>query len=65
MAQLTGGSSVTVEDTGGDGPGRATVVLSTEDARFARDPQPLSVGFEGGRVTVEFRRPGAIIVRFA
>jgi maltooligosyltrehalose trehalohydrolase len=65
VAQLAGFSSVVVTDTSGDDTAQASVVLSTEDERFALDPLPPSIELHPGRAVVSFRRPGAMIVRFA
>ena len=37
----------------------ARIVLTTEDARFAPDPQPIAVDAAAG--TIAFRRPGAVV----
>jgi maltooligosyltrehalose trehalohydrolase len=64
VAQLTGASTVPVENVGGHG-GTPSIVLSTEDGRFAPDPQPPHVDLGPDRATIGFRRPGAMIIRFA
>ncbi|MDQ3937068.1 MAG: DUF3459 domain-containing protein, partial [Chloroflexota bacterium] len=64
IAQLTGGSTVVV-DAFKDHGAQGAVVLSTEDERFAPDPQPPEIELRGGRTVVSFHRPGAMIARFA
>ena len=44
-------------------PGTGDVVLTTEDSRFALDPQPPSIEAQAGGMAVHFRRPGAVIIR--
>jgi maltooligosyltrehalose trehalohydrolase len=38
-------------------------VLTTEDARFALDPAPVTIQSNGPRTTLTFQRPGAVILR--
>jgi maltooligosyltrehalose trehalohydrolase len=64
VVQLAGSSRVAVDDTGARAAD-PSIVLSTEDERFAPDPEPPGVERHGGRLVVSFRRPGAMIVRFA
>jgi maltooligosyltrehalose trehalohydrolase len=40
----------------------AGVVLTTEDHRFAGDPQPPRIDVGPGRIAIEFGRPGAVIL---
>jgi maltooligosyltrehalose trehalohydrolase len=44
------------------GKGVPRLLLSTEDPGFSHDPLPATVEAEGGRVTVRFRRPGAVVL---
>jgi maltooligosyltrehalose trehalohydrolase len=64
VVQLAGSSTVVIDDASG-GTASPALVLSTEDARFAPDPQPPAVERQDRRLAVSFERPGAIIVRFA
>jgi maltooligosyltrehalose trehalohydrolase len=64
VVQLAGSSTVLIDDAGG-GTSSPALVLSTEDERFAPDPQPPALERQDGRLIVRFARPGAIIVRFA
>jgi maltooligosyltrehalose trehalohydrolase len=41
-----------------------TVVLSTEESRYATDPEPIEISADGRQATVTFRRPGAVIVKY-
>jgi maltooligosyltrehalose trehalohydrolase len=41
-----------------------TVVLSTEESRYATDPRPIAVSADGRQATVTFRRPGAVILQY-
>jgi maltooligosyltrehalose trehalohydrolase len=41
-----------------------TVVLSTEESRYATDPKPIEISVDGRQATVTFRRPGAVIVKY-
>jgi maltooligosyltrehalose trehalohydrolase len=65
IAQLAGSSTVVVADTPGRRAAGASIVLSTEDERFSPDPVPPQVELHPDRAVVSFRRPGAMIVRFA
>jgi maltooligosyltrehalose trehalohydrolase len=60
VARLSG-EGVAGIDTGRRG--EPQVVLSTEDARFAPDPVPLSIDVRTGRATIRFQRPGAVILK--
>jgi maltooligosyltrehalose trehalohydrolase len=40
-----------------------SAVLTTEDAPFAPDPEPPSIHWHASGVTIDFRRPGAVILR--
>jgi maltooligosyltrehalose trehalohydrolase len=44
---------------------RVRVVSSTEEDRFAADPQPPALDVRPGRVSIGFRRPGALILTVA
>jgi maltooligosyltrehalose trehalohydrolase len=45
--------------------GEPTVVLSTEDDRYADDSMPPQIEAGPGRLTVRFDRPGAVILRLS
>jgi maltooligosyltrehalose trehalohydrolase len=40
-----------------------SVVLTSEDAAFAQDPQPPAIRWHAAGVIVDFRRPGAVILK--
>jgi maltooligosyltrehalose trehalohydrolase len=40
------------------------VSLSTEESRYAIDPEPIEIGADGRQTTVTFRRPGAVILHY-
>jgi maltooligosyltrehalose trehalohydrolase len=67
VARLRGAGQVEVEaKTAGTIASRSwEVVLTTEDPRFAEDPNPMSVEAGEGRLAVTFSRPGAILLRLA
>ena len=44
--------------------GRPTVLLTTEEPRFALDPQPARIDADGTRVEILFRRPGAVLLEY-
>ena len=64
VAKLTGTGTVAFAAPG-PGGGRAELVLSTEDERFARDPLPPAVKVQQDRLVITFNRPGALIFRTA
>ena len=47
-----------------DGAMEPTVLLSTEESRYAIDPKPIEINADGRQATVTFRRPGAVIVKY-
>ena len=58
VVRLAGGGAVTVRGT------RAPqVMLTTEDADLAPDPQPIDVAMHEHAVEVRFARPGAVLLR--
>ncbi len=61
VIQWSGGGDVTVDDQ--LAPGSWDVVLSTEDERFAPDPQSPEVVAAGAPVRIRFARPGAMLLR--
>jgi maltooligosyltrehalose trehalohydrolase len=54
VTRIRGGGTVRLES------GAARVVLTTEDAPFAADPQPIEIDAASG--TISFRRPGAVLL---
>ena len=61
VVRLSGAGAVSVEATGEHA---AQTVLATEDPRYAPDSMPLAVRHDHGRTIVEFRRPGAAILKY-
>jgi maltooligosyltrehalose trehalohydrolase len=61
VARLCGSGNVCFGQATG-GASNFSVVLSTEDARYATGPQPPDVS-PGGAAHVVFRRPGAVILK--
>jgi maltooligosyltrehalose trehalohydrolase len=41
-----------------------TVVLSTEESRYATDPEPIAISAGAGQMSVTFRRAGAVILKY-
>ena len=60
VVRLTGSGSVSAFTDAGDA--RPAIVLTTEDARFAVDPQPPRVHLHADRIEIEFLRPGAVVL---
>jgi maltooligosyltrehalose trehalohydrolase len=58
IARLTSPGAVNVPTRAG-----GAVVLTTEDAAFAPDPEPPSIDWHASGVTIDFRRAGAVILR--
>jgi maltooligosyltrehalose trehalohydrolase len=56
VARLSSPGSVDVPMAAG------SVVLTTEDVAFAPDPEPPAIHWHASGVTVDFRRPGAVIL---
>jgi maltooligosyltrehalose trehalohydrolase len=59
VVQLHGAGEVRLDEP----PGCVEQVLSTEDSRFACDPQPLRVELRNSAVALHFTRPGAVVLR--
>ena len=59
VVQLLGAGAVRLNE-----PGRFEQVLSTEDQRFAADPQPVRIAPAGDALVLHFTRPGAVILRY-
>jgi hypothetical protein len=60
VCQLRGAGQVTLNSTGHTG---SLVILTTEEARFCDDPTPPAIDMSQGNSRIEFRRPGAVLVR--
>jgi maltooligosyltrehalose trehalohydrolase len=61
VASLSADDAVAGIDTGtGAEP---SVVLTTEERRFAPDSRPPRIDFNGGRTIIRFQRPGAVILK--
>jgi maltooligosyltrehalose trehalohydrolase len=41
-----------------------TLVLSTEESRYATDPEPIAISAGAGQMSVTFRRAGAVILKY-
>jgi maltooligosyltrehalose trehalohydrolase len=61
VAQLTGGGTVVI-DSPSEPP---AILLTTEDPRFAIDPQPIAVEVQPQRIAIRFHRPGAVIFEWS
>ena len=60
VVRLTGGGPARIET---DSAGRAaSIVLTTEEPRFAVDPRPPEIRVERNGIEILFHRPGAVIL---
>jgi maltooligosyltrehalose trehalohydrolase len=65
VARLAGSGSVTIDHPSPDpAPEIVEIVMSTEEPRFAADAMPVTVDLQVQRITIGFRRPGAVIFKW-
>ena len=62
MIRLKGEGPVPIDPSwAGSGP-EYVLVLTTEDPRFALDPEPIGLDLAGPAPTLRFDRPGAVLL---
>ena len=61
VVRLEGAGTSSIPHDEAIGP---TVVLSTEESRYATDPKPIEISADSRQATITFRRPGAVIVKY-